>query len=97
MIKNRSDFIAGLLCLLAGLGYAWAASFLEIGGSMDMGAGFFPLLLALLLMVAGGALLFRALAIETEGDGVPLAWNLQPLLWVLGALVLLGFAAHTSG
>ncbi len=97
MIKNRSDFIVGLLCLLVGLGYAWAASFLEIGGSMDMGAGFFPLLLALLLMLAGGALLFRALAIETEGDGVPLAWNLQPLLWVLGALVLLGLAVHTSG
>lgn len=94
MIKNRSDFIVGLLCLLAGVGYAWVASLHELGDAMDMGAGYFPLLLALLLALAGGALLFRALAIESEGKGAPLAWDLQPLLWVLGALVLLGFVVH---
>lgn len=94
MIKNRSDFIVGLLTLLAGLGYAWAASLYEIGEAMDMGPGYFPLLLALLLMLAGGVLLFRALAIEAEGEGAPLAWNLVPLAWVLGALVLLGWLVH---
>lgn len=97
MIKNRSDFIVGLMCLLVGIAYAWAASFYEIGAAIDMGAGYFPLLLALLLVLAGGALVFRALAIETEGDGPLPDWNLQPALWVLGALVLLGFAVQSAG
>ena len=36
MIKNRRDFVAGLLFVLCGIGYAWAASLHEIGHALGL-------------------------------------------------------------
>lgn len=94
MIRNRRDFLSGAICLVVGIAYAWAASLHEIGHAMDMGAGYFPLLLALGLSVLGGWLVFKSLTIESERDGAVGDWQLRPLAWLMIALVLLGFWAE---
>lgn len=90
VIKNRRDFVAGLLFVLCGIGYAWAASLHEIGHATEMGAGFFPLALAALLLVLGAWLVFKSLILESDGGGAlgDMAWG--PLLAVLGVLAALG-------
>lgn len=98
VIKNRRDFVAGLLFALLGVAYAWAASLHEIGSPNDMGAGFFPLVLAALLLLLGGWLVFKSLTLEAVGGGAlgDMAWG--PLLGVLLALALLGaWAWFTQG
>jgi len=90
MIKNRRDFWAGLLFVLLGVGYAWAASLHDIGWTTDMGPGFFPLVLAALLTLLGASLVFKSLTLEAEGGGPlgPMAW--RPLLGVMVVLGALG-------
>jgi len=60
VIKNRRDFVAGLLFALLGVAYAWAASLHEIGSPNDMGAGLFPLVLAALSSLHGGWRVFHS-------------------------------------
>ena len=93
MIKNRRDFWAGLLFVLLGVAYAWAASLHDIGWGADMGPGFFPLVLAALLTLLGATLVFKSLTLEADRGGPlgPMAWG--PLLGVLGVLVVLGAGA----
>jgi len=93
MLKNRRDFLTGLLFAGFGAAFAWAASLHEIGWPPRMGPGFFPLVLALPLILLGGWLVFKSLTLEAEGGGplAPMAW--RPLLGVLLPIVLLGLWA----
>jgi len=93
MLKNQRDFVTGLLFAGFGAAFAWAASLHEIGWPPQMGPGFFPLVLATLLILLGGWLVFKALTLESESGG-PLgapAW--RALAGVLLPIVLLGLWA----
>ena len=87
MIKNLQDFLAGLLFLAFGVGFGWAATRHPLGSATDMGPGFFPLLMGLLLALLGVLILFKALTFEALGGGRVAHWGLGPLLRVLGGLL----------
>lgn len=93
MIKNLQDFLAGLVFLLAGLGYGWAASRHALGTAADMGPGYFPLLVSLLLVLLGALILFKALTFEALGGGRIAHWGFGPLLRLLGGLLWLALCA----
>ncbi|QHE84957.1 tripartite tricarboxylate transporter TctB family protein [Hydrogenophaga sp. BPS33] len=93
MIKNLQDFLAGLLFVALGLGFGWAASRHELGASADMGPGYVPLLLGLLLCVLGLLVLFKALTFEALGSGRVRHWGVGPLLRVLGGLLWLALCS----
>lgn len=94
-IKNQKDFFSGLLFMLAGLGFAWAASRYPLGQAAAMGPGYVPLLLGTLLALLGGLVVFKALVFETEDGGRIGRWAWRPILWVV--LANLACAALLAG
>jgi hypothetical protein len=93
MIKNLQDFLAGLLFLALGVGFGWAASRHALGSAADMGPGFVPLLLGLVLALLGLLILFKALTFEALGGGRVRHWGWRPLLRLLGGLLWLAFCS----
>lgn len=96
-IKSQRDFFSGLLFLAVGLGFAWAATEYQFGSSARPGPGYFPFGLGILMALLGGMVLFKAVTIESaEGDPIgAIAW--RPLLVIVGAIALFGFALPRLG
>ena len=96
-IKSQRDFAAGLLFIAIGVVFAVVASTYPLGGAAAPGAGFFPLILGVLLALLGVVVLFKSLTIETEG-GDPIgaiAW--RPLLVIVAAIVWFGLGLERVG
>ncbi len=97
-IKSQRDFWSGLLFVIVGVAFASGSLIhYSFGSSARPGPGYFPFGLGVLLALLGAAVLFKALTIESEG-GQPIgavAW--RPLLIVVGAIVLFGFALPRLG
>ncbi|MCW7536398.1 tripartite tricarboxylate transporter TctB family protein [Aquabacterium sp. A7-Y] len=96
-IKSQRDFVSGLMFIVVGLGFAWGATNYSFGSSASPGPGYFPFGLGLILAVLGAMVTFKSLTIETE-DGDPIgaiAW--KPLLLILGAVAVFGFALPRLG
>ena len=96
-IKNQRDFWAGLMFLVAGTAFAWGATAYAFGSSAHPGPGYFPFGLGLLLALLGAVELFKALTFESEGGGPigTVAW--RPLVVVVGAIALFGWALPRLG
>jgi drug/metabolite transporter (DMT)-like permease len=96
-IKSQRDFFSGLMFVVVGVVFGVGATHYSMGSSARPGAGYFPLLLGVLLTVIGAIVLFKALTIETEaGDPVgTIAW--RPLVVIVGAIVLFGFTIDRLG
>jgi hypothetical protein len=62
MIKNRIDFAAGLIFVGVGLFYGMMSFKLSLGTALEMGPGYFPLVLCGILITLGGAILMTSLA-----------------------------------
>ena len=60
-----------------------------------MGAGYFPMLLGMLLALLGGAIVFKALVIETEHGGKTGPWVWRPVACIV--LADLAFALLVQG
>jgi hypothetical protein len=89
-IKSQKDFLSGLMFMCVGLGFAWGASAYKIGTSAQMGAGYFPVVLGIILVALGGMITFKALVVETvDGDKIgSIAW--RPLIHIIAANLVLG-------
>ena len=87
-IKSQRDFWSGLMFLVVGAAFAVGATNYSMGTSARPGAGYFPLILSVILTIMGAVVLFEALTIETE-DGEPIgaiAW--RPLIVVVLAITV---------
>ena len=87
-IKSQRDFWSGLMFLVVGAAFAVGATNYSMGTSARPGAGYFPLILSVILTIMGAIVLFEALTIETE-DGEPIgaiAW--RPLIVVVLAITV---------
>lgn len=96
-IKSQRDFWSGLMFVAVGLGFAWGATEYSFGNSARPGPGYFPFGLGILMAILGGAVLFKAMTIETEG-GEPvggIAW--KPLLIIVGSMVMFGLLLPRVG
>ena len=93
MIKNLRDFLSGLVFLLFGLGFGWAATRHPLGSAANMGPGYFPLLVGLLLGALGVFILFKALTFEALGGGRIDNWGVASLARLLGGMFWLALCA----
>ena len=96
-IKSQRDFLSGLMFLIVGIVFAVGASNYNMGSSARPGAGYFPLILSVIMAILGAVILFKALTIETEG-GDPvgaIAW--RPLLVIVASITVFGLALPRLG
>lgn len=93
ILKNQ-DALAGLLFMgLGAIGFAFALGY-KFGTTIDMGPGYFPRILSLVLIGFGGATFFRGLRNQIEVAG---NWAWLPLALLTLAIVLFGFLAERVG
>lgn len=89
-IQNHKDFFAGVLFVGAGGAFAWGATAYPVGEAANMGPGYFPLTLGLLLAAVGVVMMFKALAFQ-PGPVVRLGpWAWRPLLFIISANLIFG-------
>lgn len=82
MTADRKDVVSGGLFIVVGLTFGtWAYITMTIGSALNMGAAFFPLVLAVTLVTLGAIIAFRGLMAEkprTLVDTLPV----RPLLMI---------------
>lgn len=89
-IKSQKDFFSGLMFTVVGASFAYGATSYNIGSGGRMGPGYFPLLLGVILAILGGAIMFKALVVETQtGDKIG-KWAWKPLFFIIAANLLFG-------
>ena len=96
-IKSQRDFVSGLMFIVIGVIFAVGATNYSMGSSARPGAGYFPLILSVLMAILGAIVLFKSLTIETEG-GDPIgaiAW--KPLLIIVASIAVFGVALPRLG
>ena len=96
-IKSQRDFVSGLMFVLVGAGFAAGATNYSMGTSARPGAGYFPLMLSVILVVLGAIVLFKSLTIESpNGDPIgSIAW--KPLIIIVAAIVVFGLCPDRLG
>ncbi|OWQ44015.1 hypothetical protein CDL60_26520 [Roseateles noduli] len=97
-IKSQRDFWSGLMFLVVGVAFACGSIInYSFGTSARPGPGYFPFGLGVLLALMGAVVVFKALTIESEGGQPVGAFAWKPLLIVVGAIVMFGFALPRLG
>ena len=96
-IKSQRDFFSGLMFVIVGIVFAIGATNYSMGSSARPGAGYFPLILSVLMAILGAVVLFKSLTIETErGDPIgAIAW--RPLIVIVVAISVFGATITTFG
>jgi heme A synthase len=93
-IRNRRDFLGGLMLLALGVAAIAMSSGYAIGTAARMGPGYFPRALGMLLIAIGGVI--AAQALRVAGPRFP-RWPWRPTIVVLGSVVLFGAIVERSG
>jgi hypothetical protein len=91
---NKADFAAGILFVLFGLGFGTSSLGLEMGTTLRMGPGYFPMVLSVLLIGLGLAIVFTAFG--TKGDAIG-AYAWRGMVFILGAPVFFGLTVRGLG
>jgi hypothetical protein len=83
--------------IAVGVIFAVGATNYSMGSSAKPGAGYFPLILSVIMAILGAVVLFKSLTIETEG-GDPIgsiAW--KPLLVIVASITVFAIALPRLG
>jgi len=96
-IKSQKDFWSGLMFVGIGVAFAWGATGYTFGQSARPGPGYFPFGLGVLLAALGGLVLFKSLTIESDGGGLVGAIAWRPLIVILAAVGIFGYALPRLG
>ena len=91
---NKADFTAGLLFILFGLIFGLKGLGLEMGTTLRMGPGYFPMVLAVLLAGLGAAIVISAFGSVGEAVGT-YAW--RGMVFILAAPVFFGLTVRGLG
>jgi hypothetical protein len=93
-VLQKKDFWAGVLYIAFGAAAFWIGRDYPMGTAGRMGAGYFPTILSIILMLIG--LFSSARAFTQEGVAVGTI-ALKPLVLVVGSTALFGFLLPTAG
>lgn len=89
-IKSQKDFFSGLMFMGVGVAFAWGAVSYKVGESARMGAGYFPLMLGILMALLGAAVTFKSLVVDIEGGDKIGKWAWKPLIFIILANLVFG-------
>lgn len=96
-VHTQKDVLAGFAFVVAGACFAYVASNYERGTAVEMGPGYFPFGLGLLLAGLGVVVLIKAFtAIRSAEDRVnPI--DVRAVVCVVGSVILFGMALEPLG
>ena len=95
MHRDVKDILSGLLFVAFGLAFAIIASTYEIGSTLQMGPGYFPLALGGLLVLFGGLIVAKGI-LARDGEAIgTIPW--RALALILGAVVFFGVTVRGLG
>lgn len=89
-LKNSQDFYAGLLFCTVGGAFAWGATAYDVGRAAQMGPGYFPLVLGLLLVALGAVIAAKSFAAPGDAAHSMGAWAWRPLVCIVFANLVFG-------
>lgn len=95
-IRNQTDFAAGLLYVILGVCAAWIASSYTMGTAANMGTGFFPFWLGLLLAAVGIAVCVSSLLSGATTRKLS-SWDWKPLAWVSLGIAVFALLFEAAG
>ena len=93
-LRNNKDFLAGLLLLAIGAGGFYMALDYPFGSALRMGPGYFPRVLAGILMAFGVFILIRSILSAEKVKGT---WGWKPLAFITVSLVAFGWIMDKVG
>jgi hypothetical protein len=93
-IRAPADFMAGALFVVAGVAALVVGRGYRMGTLLSMGPGYFPRIIAILLVGLGVLVLVNGLRTQGAMPDRPL---LRPLVLVLAAVAAFGFGIETLG
>lgn len=91
--RDLREIAAGFMFMAIGAAFLTGALTYNLGSALHMGAGFYPTLLAVLLVILGMAAVIRGALTRVAADKIELDW--RGGVFVLGAILL--FAATIKG
>ncbi|WP_082597534.1 tripartite tricarboxylate transporter TctB family protein [Rhizobium sp. Root708] len=88
------DFVAGCLFVVLGLAFLWGGFQYSFGTVKQMGPGYFPVVLALLLIALGFIVALKGFV----ATGEPISGlNVRGIVFVLGATLAFGLLMRPAG
>ncbi|MHA6643509.1 tripartite tricarboxylate transporter TctB family protein [Mesorhizobium sp. A623] len=91
---DRVNGLCAAFFIVLGLFFAQQSLTVELGTAFRMGPGYFPLVLAVILIVLGGVILVDAIRVESEPIG-HLAW--RGIFFILPAPIFFGLTVRGLG
>ncbi len=96
LIRNKQDFVSGLMFIVIGLGFALGATKYSLGTTARMGPGYFPFWLGVFLAILGAVVAITAMSTKTEPSELEkFDWKLA--LIIVGSVVVAGVALNYLG
>lgn len=92
--RDSTDIATGLLLMAASAFFGWQTTGLEIGSSLRMGPGYFPMVLSGLLFLLGLLIFLKAFGRDGEPFG-GIAW--RGIAFILPAPVFFGLTVRGLG
>jgi Tripartite tricarboxylate transporter TctB family len=95
-IPITKDLLSGVLFIFFGLGTTIVASQYKLGNAMRIGPGTFPIMLGAIVALIGLAVTIRAIRNPETSETIA-SWDLQPLLFILLAIIAFSLTISTLG
>ena len=93
--KALKDILAGLAFIAFGLAFAVAATSYDIGSTLQMGPGYFPLALGGLLAALGAAIVVKGFLAGEAGEIGSVPW--RAIVLILAAVLFFGLTVRGLG
>jgi hypothetical protein len=94
MIRRPKDFLTGILFAIIGGSVIAIARTYPFGDARQMGPGFFPIVLAVVLLVFAAILLVQSFIGARDPIG---AFAVKPVLYILGSTLLFALLLRPAG
>ena len=95
-IASHKDFFAGLLYIAGGMATSITSYGFVLGTPQNMGPGFFPFIVSILLVITGLVVLAGSLMSRAVGEPIG-AWAVRPVLALTVGVILFAAALKPLG
>ncbi len=95
-IQITKDFLSGALFGAIGLGTIIFAQSYKLGTPGNMGPGYFPIILGVIMTLIGVTMLVRSTLKPAMSDHVA-SWEIRPLIFILASVLLFSLLIDSAG